>query len=74
LPLVKQIPEDRLMIESDAPYLLPRTLRPRPASRRNEPAFLAEVARTVAMARQQDVVALAASSTAAAVRLFNLPQ
>jgi TatD DNase family protein len=74
LPLVKQIPGDRLMIESDAPYLLPRTLRPRPASRRNEPAFLTEVARTVATARQEDLATLAASSTAAAVRFFNLPQ
>jgi TatD DNase family protein len=61
------------MIESDAPYLLPRSLRPRPPSRRNEPAFLTEVARTVAVARGEDLAALALSSTDAATRFFNLP-
>jgi TatD DNase family protein len=72
LQLVKRIPADRLMIESDAPYLLPRSLRPRPASRRNEPAFLTEVASTVAAARQEDIATLARSSTDTAVRFFNL--
>jgi TatD DNase family protein len=74
LPLMRRIPADRLMIESDAPYLLPRSLRPRPASRRNEPAFLTEVAKTVAMARQEDFAVLARSSTETAARFFNLPR
>jgi len=74
VPLMQRIPADRLMIESDAPYLLPRSLRPKPASRRNEPAFLTETARTVAMARQEDFATLARSSTEAAQRFFNLPR
>lgn len=37
---VKHLPLDRLMIETDAPYLTPRTIRPRPKSSRNEPAYL----------------------------------
>jgi TatD DNase family protein len=61
------------MIETDAPYLLPRSLRPRPAGRRNEPAFLTEVAATVAQARGETVQQLAASSTATAAAFFRLP-
>ena len=73
-PLVARIPSDRLLVETDAPYLLPRTLRPRPPGRRNEPAFLPEVARVIAAARGEDVEQLAATSTAAAQRLFGLPR
>jgi TatD DNase family protein len=70
---MQRIPADRLMIETDAPYLLPRTLRPKPASRRNEPAFLAEVASTIASARNETLDQLAASSTLAAEHFFRLP-
>lgn len=72
-PLMARIPADRLMIETDAPYLLPRSLKPRPPTRRNEPAFLPEVAAAVAAARDETVAGLAASSTAAAVAFFGLP-
>jgi TatD DNase family protein len=71
-PLMPRIPAARLMIETDAPYLLPRTLRPKPATRRNEPAFLTAVAATVAAARGESVEQLAASSTAAAHAFFRL--
>jgi TatD DNase family protein len=46
--LVRDIPAHRLMLETDAPYLLPRTLDPAPANRRNEPAFLPLVLEAVA--------------------------
>jgi TatD DNase family protein len=44
---VKFIPLDRLMIETDAPFLTPRTLSPKPASNRNEPAYLPAVLATL---------------------------
>ena len=72
-PLVREIPRGRLMLESDAPYLLPRTLRPKPKNGRNEPAYLPEVLREVAMHRNESLEDLAHHSTACARRFFGLP-
>jgi len=67
------VPAERLLLETDGPYLLPRDLTPKPASRRNEPAYLPHVAAAVARARGETVASLARSSTAAARALFALP-
>ncbi|AZE88345.1 TatD family hydrolase [Pseudomonas orientalis] len=72
-PLVREIPRGRLMLESDAPYLLPRTLRPKPKNGRNEPAFLTEVLREVALHRHETLEDLAMHSTACARAFFGLP-
>jgi len=71
-PLIPRIPADRLMIETDAPYLLPRDLAPRPKSRRNEPAYLPHVLAAVAAAAQRDIGTLARETTANARRFFAL--
>jgi TatD DNase family protein len=70
--VARLIPADRLLLETDGPYLLPRTLTPKPRSRRNEPCFLTEVCRVVADARGEDPAALAAQTSANARRLFQL--
>lgn len=75
--LVPRIPLSRLLIESDAPYLLPHTLPPDLKStvtgRRNEPSYLPHVADTLAGLMQVDVTSLAAATRANTVRLFRLP-
>lgn len=52
---VSWLPDDRLMIETDSPYLQPRDIRPRPKRSRNEPKYLPHIAQTVARLRQQPV-------------------
>jgi TatD DNase family protein len=70
--IVSIIPDDRLLIETDAPYLMPRTLKPKPRTRRNEPAHLVEVLKTVAEARSQSEQHVAEITTANAERFFGL--
>ncbi|MGH8198665.1 MAG: TatD family hydrolase [Steroidobacteraceae bacterium] len=67
-----RIPADRLMLETDAPYLLPRTIQPKPAHWRNEPAFLPAILEETARRRGQTPAALAALTTANACRFFGL--
>ena len=71
--LVLHIPVNRLMVETDAPYLLPRTLKPMPKDRRNEPAFLPHIVEELARDRQEAVADTARITAETAAAFFRLP-
>jgi TatD DNase family protein len=71
--MVRDIPADRLLVETDAPYLLPRSVRPMPTHRRNEPMYLPHIVEELARDRGEDAATTAAATTANARRLFGLP-
>ena len=64
-----EVPEDRLLVETDCPFLAPVPMR----GKRNEPAYVEAVATRVAELRGQSVSSVADSTTANARRLFGLP-
>ena len=73
IDLVKDIPADRLLIETDSPYLIPRNIRPKPKSRRNEPHYLTRVCEFIAAVLDVPYNELAQRTTNNARRFFNLP-
>ncbi|GHE27167.1 TatD family hydrolase [Vulcaniibacterium thermophilum] len=71
--IVRNIPANRLMVETDAPYLLPRTLKPMPKDRRNEPMWLPHIVEELARDRGETPEQVAAATTATASAFFRLP-
>ncbi|MEA5451474.1 TatD family hydrolase [Leptolyngbya sp. CCNP1308] len=67
----QMVPSDRLLVETDCPFLAPE---PRRKERRNQPAFVYHVAAYLAELRQVEFEALAQATTHNAVTLFNLPK
>ena len=70
--LAREVPQDRLLLETDSPYLTPRDLHPQPKARRNEPAHLPHILRAVARARGETPEALAAATTRNAQAFFGI--
>lgn len=70
---VNEIPADRLMVETDSPYLKPRSMRPRVRTHRNEPRWLPWIVGTLAACRNEHPAETARTTTATARRFFGLP-
>jgi len=70
--IVNLIPLNRLLIETDAPYLTPRTIRPRPKSSRNEPSYLSFVVEELAKLTAIDPQEIACQTSINAEKVFNL--
>ncbi|MGB0457427.1 MAG: TatD family hydrolase [Chitinophagales bacterium] len=65
---IQSIPLDRILLETDAPYLAPTPYR----GKRNEPSYIVEVAQKLADIHQSSLEAIAKKTTENAVKLFNL--
>lgn len=70
--IVPHIPANRIMIETDSPYLLPRTIKPKPKQHRNEPMYLKHIVEELAKDRGEAVEDTAIISTANAREFFGL--
>ena len=66
----QMVPEERLLIETDCPFLTPE---PHRKERRNQPAHVRHVAAALAELRQTSLAAIAAATTRNAMDLFSLP-
>ncbi|RTR37790.1 hydrolase TatD [Shewanella canadensis] len=70
--LVIDIPDNRILIETDSPYLLPRSMRPKPKSSKNEPQYLPYISRYIAKLRGQDPEQFSAQTYQNSVDFFGL--
>ena len=68
--LIRHIPRDRLLIETDSPYLLPKNMSDRPKNRRNEPSFLAHIAMDIARGLDINIDTLAPQLWSNSVEFF----
>ncbi|WP_394130183.1 TatD family hydrolase [Shewanella maritima] len=71
--LVPLIPNNRIMAETDSPYLLPRSMRPKPKSSKNLPQYLPYIVEYMANLRQQNVAEFAQHCYQNSQHFFGLP-
>ena len=67
--IVRDLPADRLLLETDSPFLSPEPLR----GKDNEPAFIIHTAKKVAEIRGTTPAEIARTTTRNSARLFGLP-
>jgi len=69
--VIRYVPLDRMMVETDAPFMLPKNM-PRMQNRRNEPAFLPYVAQTIAHLKKISLSEVAGATTEVARNFFRI--
>jgi len=69
--VIKYVPLDRMMIETDAPFMLPKNM-PRTQNRRNEPSYLPYVAQTIAKLKKVSISEVADETTEVARKFFSI--
>ena len=70
---IRYIPLDRLLIETDAPYLIPKNLKVMPKSRLNEPYYLPHIVNEIALLKRCSNEAVIDNTRNNSIELFNLP-
>ncbi|WP_345990614.1 TatD family hydrolase [Chryseobacterium sp. Chry.R1] len=70
--VIRYVPLERMMIETDAPFMLPKNISARSQNRRNEPAFLPYVAQTIAQIKKISLTDVAEETTAVARKFFRI--
>ncbi len=70
--IIKYIPLDRMLVETDAPYLIPKNLEVRPKNNRNEPLYLEHIVQDISRLIETDVEIVATQTTENFKKLFRI--